>query len=81
MKVVIIGTNHARGLYIFKNSDGEYGYFELLSGCDLEIDDALIGDFNALAGEIVRKADTGEEIEVFIEDYCSLQVAKERVFR
>lgn len=81
MKAVIIGTNYARGLYIFKNSDGEYGYFELLSGCDLEIDDALIGDFNALAGEIVRKADTGEEIEVFIEDYCSLQVAKERVFR
>lgn len=43
MKAVIIGTNHARGLYIFKNSDGEYGYFELLSGCDLEIDDVLIG--------------------------------------
>lgn len=81
MKAVIIETNYAQDLYIFENSHGDYGYFELLGGCDLEVDDVLIGDFTALAGETVRKADTGEEIEIFIEDYCSLQVAKERVFR
>ena len=81
MRAVIVGANHTRGLYIFKNSDGEYGYFELLSGVDLELEDVLIGDFTALAGETVRAADTGEEIDIYIEDYCSLQMAKKQVFR
>ena len=80
MKAIIRAGNVTRGLYIFENSDGEYGYFELLDGTDLEKDDVLIGDFTALAGETVRKADTGELLEIFIEDYCSLSVARDRIF-
>lgn len=80
MKAIIRGANYRRGLYIFENSNGEYGYFELLDTEDLEIDDVLIGDCTALAGETVRRADTGEKIEIYIEDYCSLSVAQERVF-
>lgn len=81
MRAIIVGANHNRGLYIFKNSDEEYGYFELLGGTELEPGTILTGDFTAIAGETVRIADTGEEIDIFIEDYCSLQVAKAQVFR
>lgn len=82
MTAVIKMANKAKGLYIFQREDDyEYGYFELIGGGDLEVDDILVGDFTALASEIVKIAATGEWIEVFIEDYCSLQVAKQRVFR
>lgn len=80
MRAVIIAANYRRGLYIFQRvDDGEYGYFELLGGGDLEPGDVLIGDFTALAGEDVRKEDTGEELEIFIEDYCSLVIARRQI--
>ena len=45
MKAIIRAGNVTRGLYIFENSDGEYGYFELLDGTDrltLAFEDATL---------------------------------------
>lgn len=42
MKAIIRAGNVTRGLYIFENSDGEYGYFELLDGTDLEASGAMM---------------------------------------
>ena len=42
--------------------------------------DTVLKQYEKASEEHDRKS-AEEEIEVFIEDYCSLQVAKERVFR
>ena len=80
MRATIIKTNYGRDMYIFERSDGEYGYFELMDGQDLEIDDTLIGNFTDLGGETVKNMRTGEMVEIYIEDYCSFDRACKRVF-
>ncbi len=80
MRATIIKTNYGRDMYIFERSDGQHGYFELMGGHDLEVDDTLIGNFSNLGGVTVRNVRTGEMVEIFIEDYCSYNLACERVF-
>ncbi|MBP3684695.1 MAG: hypothetical protein J6J12_07010 [Oscillospiraceae bacterium] len=80
MQATIIKTNYGRDMYIFERSDGEYGYFELLRGQDLEIDDVLEGNFTNCGNVTVRNTCTSETIEIAIEDICSFDLACERVF-
>lgn len=80
MQATIVKTNYGRDMYIFERSDGQHGYFELMGGQDLEVEDTLIGNFSDLGGETVRNVRTGEMVEIFIEDYCSYNHACERVF-
>jgi len=81
MRAVIVKANYSRDLYVFQRSDGEYGYFELLGGADLELEDILIGNFTELGGETVKNQSTGERVEISIEDYCSFELAYKQVFR
>lgn len=79
MKAIIIDANYKRGLYIFQRDDGEIGYFELLGAPDLEKEDVLIGNFEDLGGTTVKRAATKESVDVFIEDFCSFQLAKKMI--
>lgn len=74
MKARIEGANKQKGLYVFC-CDGDYGYFELLESEDLNVGDVLIGDFSSLGGTSVRLVGSKELIDIFIEDYCSLEYA------
>lgn len=76
----IVEVNYQRGLAIFEDAIGDYGYFEMLSSDAIERDDIIVGNLNNLGREIITKAWTGKKIEVFIEDHgMSLEVAKSQV--
>lgn len=45
MKVVVRKVNYKRGLVVFEEENGDFGYFEILDSVDLEEDDVLQGDF------------------------------------
>lgn len=79
MKATIVDLDYRRGLYAFERDDGEYGYFELIGAPDLEIDDVLIGNFSSLGGETVKLSGTNERVDICIEDFCSLEIAKEMI--
>lgn len=79
MKARIVDLDYARGMYAFERGDGEYGYFELLGAPDLEIDDELQGNFSDLGGTTVLRVETKEQVEIFIEDFCSLAIAKQMI--
>ena len=58
------------------------GYFEILDSVDLEEDDVLRGDFESLGSLTIIKVNTGEEINIFVEDYgMSHKNVVARVFR
>ncbi len=77
----IVEVNYQRGLAIFEDAIGDYGYFEILGSDSLEKDDTIVGNLNNLGGEVIVKASTGEAIDVFIEDCgMSLTVAMSQVF-
>lgn len=77
MKATIIDKNYGRDLYIFRREDDETGYFELLEGEDFEIDDVLVGDFTKKGNTFVRCE--SDKRKISIEDFCSVEVAKERI--
>ncbi len=75
MVATIIKCNYKRGLYAFQREDEEYGYFELIDTNELEPGDVLLGDFESLGSTTVIEEDTGEEADIFIEDFCTLTMA------
>ena len=79
MKVKVVDLNYQRGMYAFECDDGECGYFELIGAPDLEIDDILKGNFSELGGTTVVRIETQELVDICIEDFCSLQVAKQMI--
>ena len=82
MKAVVRKVNYKRGLVVFEEENGDFGYFEILDSVDLEEDDVLQGDFENLGGLKIIKVNTGEEIDIFVEDYgMSYKYAVARVFR
>ena len=78
MKVLVESANRCRSMFVF-SADGEYGYFELLGAGDIEIGDTLIGDFSCLGGTTARIKDSGEEVDIFIEDFCSWENAMKMI--
>ncbi len=79
MKATIIKVNYYRARAVFERQDGEYGWFEILDTAEVEDDEVVIGNFDDL-GEITIKKENGETVDIFIEDFCSLQIALEHVF-
>ena len=78
----VIKVNYHRGLVIFEDDCGDYGYFEVLGSDDFDPDEIIIGNFHSLGGETIIKQSTKEKVEVYIEDYgMSLKIAMEVVFR
>lgn len=80
MKAIIVKPNYQRGMYIFQREDGEYGYLEVLDTVELETEDIVTGDFTVLGGTTIIKSSTSEELDIYIQDYCSLQLAYDMVF-
>jgi hypothetical protein len=81
MKGIIVAVNYQRGLAVFEDASGDYGYFEILGSDDLEKDDIISGNLHNLGSETIVKSETGERIDVFIEDWgMSPKVALEIVF-
>lgn len=81
MKATIVRANTQRGMFVFECEDEQTGYFEILGGYDLEPGDVVVGEFTGLGGETLVDAHTGEELDVFIQDYCSYEMACKMVFR
>lgn len=78
----VIKVNYHRGLVIFEDDIGDYGYFEVLGGEDFEPDEVISGNLHSLGGETIIKQSAKEKVNVYIEDYgMSLKVAMEMVFR
>jgi len=78
----VVKVNYRRGLVIFEDDIGDYGYFEVLGGDDFEPDDIIVGNLHSLGGETIVKQNTNEKVEVYIEDYgMSYKIAMEMVFR
>lgn len=65
-KVIYVSPN--RGMAVVQN-DGGFAVLEML-GCELEIGQAVRGDWEAVAGETIKDANTGESFDVFLE--CNL---------
>lgn len=79
MKSMIVKVNYQRARAVFEREDGEYGWFEILDTTDVEDGEVVSGNFSNLGGTTIRK-DTGETVDIFIEDFCSLKKALEMVF-
>lgn len=78
----VIKVNYHRGLVIFEDDCGDYGYFEVLGSDDFEPDEIIIGNLHSLGSETIIKQSTKEKVGVYIEDYgMSLKIAMEMVFR
>lgn len=69
MKASVRKVNYKRGWVVFEEEDGDFGWFEILDTMELEEDDLLQGNFEILGETSVIKVDTGESIDIFIEDY------------
>jgi len=79
MRCTIIAVNYQRQRAAFVREDGEYGWFEILDTTEVEADEVVFGNFSDLGGTTIRK-DTGETVDIFIEDFCSLKIALNHVF-
>ena len=79
MKCTIVKVNYQRARAVFEREDGEYGWFEILDTTEVEPDEVVFGNFSDLGGTIIRKQ-TGETVDIFIEDFCSLNLALSHVF-
>ena len=78
LKAEIIKVNYRRGLAVFLRNDGEYGWLEILDTTDLQPEEIVFGNFSDLGGTSIRK-ETGETVDVFIEDFCSLKMAIQNI--
>lgn len=77
----VVKVNYKRGLVIFEDEIGDYGYFEVLGTEELEEDDIVLGNLHSLGGETIVKQRTKERINVFVEDFgMSYKIAMEMVF-
>jgi len=76
MKATIVGLNLGKGCAIAKTDDGEYVLIELFID-EPELHDEVSGKFDEhpLGGEIIQNLTTGEKMDVYIQDYCSKELA------
>ena len=77
MRARIIEIDYQKGYCIFERDDGEYGWFEVLGDCLFEIDDYITGDLNSLGGISVFIDGSNNVIDIYVQDFCSLELAQE----
>jgi hypothetical protein len=77
--VVII--NLQTGLFAVRLDDGDFSVLELLDGSQLEPNDVLDGELDALGGEEVSNVTHSSKMSVFGQSgRCSLVVARRLVY-
>lgn len=76
MKATIVGVNLSKGRAIAVTDDGEYVLIELFTD-EPELHDEIRGKFDEypLGGEIIHNLTSGEKMDVYIQDYCSKELA------
>lgn len=77
MDAVIVDTNLAKGRAVARTADGEYVLIELFSD-EPEKHDEIKGKFDEhpLGDLIIRNMTSGEKMDVYIQNYCSEELAK-----
>jgi len=81
LRATIVEGNPKKGFYIFEDSNGQIGWFEMMGSREPEIDEVFIGNFNNLGSEIIISTSTNERLSVFIQDiYCRRERAREMVW-
>ena len=77
MKAQIVGINTQKGRAIALTEDSEYVLLEIESGDEFEMYDEINANFNfhPLGGECVKNLNSGETIDVYIQDYCNKDLA------
>lgn len=81
LKAVIVDGNQKKGLYIFEDSNGQIGWFEMMGSREPEIDEEFVGNFSNLGSEIIISTTTNEKLSIYIQDiYCSRERAREMVW-
>ena len=70
MQSKIIKVNPKKGLAIFEDAYGSYGFFEILDDIELCEGDEISGELDTLGGVVITKLSTGEELDIFIENSC-----------
>jgi hypothetical protein len=77
MDAIIIDTNLVKGRAVARTTDGEYVLIELFTD-EPELHDEIKGKFDEhpLGDLIIRNITSGEKMEVYIQNYCSEELAK-----
>lgn len=74
LKATIFDGKPKKGFYIFEDSNGQIGWFEMMGSREPEIDEVFVGNFNNLGGEIIYSVASNEILRVFIQDIqCSMK--------
>lgn len=71
MKGTVSLISYNRDMVAVTTENGDYTIFEVLGGHNIELGDAISGNLENLAGEILTNLSKDEEIDVFIEDIHS----------
>lgn len=76
MDARIVGINIAKGRVVARIADGEYVLIEL-STDEPELHDEIKGKFDEhpLGDLIIKNMTSGEKMEVYIQNYCSEELA------
>ncbi|MBE5196243.1 hypothetical protein HJ051_23295 [Vibrio parahaemolyticus] len=79
MKVVVAGINPSVGVYAAEiDGSGEYVIFELLDTDEPEMGDVIVhSDFYSLGGETYKNKTQGCSIEVYVQNVCDRNTAKQ----
>ncbi|MDN4725627.1 hypothetical protein QYZ40_11445 [Vibrio parahaemolyticus] len=79
MKAVVAGINPSVGMYAAEiDGSGEYVIFELLDIDEPEMGDVIVhSDFYSLGGETYKNQTQGCSIEVYVQNVCDRNTAKQ----
>lgn len=77
MKGTVIGVNPRIGFIAIRTEEGDLTVAELLGGYEVEPEDEISGDLNALGGETFYNNTQNEEMDVYVQGvYCSVSHAR-----
>ena len=76
-KATIVGVNLPKSRAVAMTDDGEYVLIELFTD-ELELHDVVAGSFDehVLGGEIIRNLTSKTNMDVYIQNYCSKDIAE-----
>ncbi|WP_035597070.1 hypothetical protein [Halomonas salina] len=77
MKGTLVGVNRRKGFIAIRTEEGELTVAELLGGYEVELEDEIRGDLNALGGETFYNITQDEELDVYVQGVqCSNRHAR-----
>jgi hypothetical protein len=81
MRGTVVIINRQTGLFAVRLEDGDFSVLELLDGSELEPNDVLAGELDALGGEDINNVTHSRTMSVFGQTgRCSLEAARRLVY-